>query len=324
MITPGQNAHLLTSVTRMQIYQEPIVIDYKEAGGEPQRKVLISAAGTIHVDGIAGLNLKACVQALKANPALSSDQHQVLSDLYRNLVKYNFFKDGKTLEKLHDGIYPDYGTLPEFQSRPATYKINALGTVVYNLLKHPEVSKSGYRLLGGILLFLIRRGGFAPYWDLDERQAIELQEKAVNSEVNDAVERLKNEDIPETEREQLVMARRGQGRFRAELEKIESVCRLTCTTDSEFLVASHIKPWRLSSNSERLDRHNGLLLAPHVDRLFDLGWISFSENGAILLANEHIRRLMIQWGLDPERNVGSFNMRQQGYLEFHRKNIYKA
>jgi hypothetical protein len=36
-------------------------------------------------------------------------------------------------------------------------------------------------------------------------------------------------------------------------------------SDHRFLVASHIKPWRLSDNSERLDGNNSLLLSPHVD-----------------------------------------------------------
>src|SRR5262245_61893787 len=119
-IIPGQNAHLLTSVTPMQIYQEPVVVRYKKAGVGPPRKVLINAAGTIHMDGIDRLKLKDCVQALMANPALLSEQHQVLSDMYGHLVRYNFFRDKKTLEKLDNGTYPDYGTLPGFEPRPAT------------------------------------------------------------------------------------------------------------------------------------------------------------------------------------------------------------
>jgi hypothetical protein len=138
------------------------------------------------------------------------------------------------------------------------------------------------------------------------------------------VERLATEAIPETEKEQLVKARRGQGLFRLRVEAIEARCRLTHTTDTRFLVASHIKPWCLSEHAEKLDGYNGLLLAPHVDFLFDKGWISFTDDGTILCADAEIRALMRQWGLDPERNVGRFSEKQRHYLAFHRAYIYRA
>ena len=136
--------------------------------------------------------------------------------------------------------------------------------------------------------------------------------------------RLAQAEIPETEKEQLVKARRGQGLFRLRVEASESACRLTHTADKRFLVASHIKPWRLSDNVEKLDGNNGLLLAPHVDRLFDKGWISFSGDGAILWADAGIKSLMMQWGLAPESTVGRFNEQQRQYLAFHRAHVYRA
>ena len=132
-----------------------------------------------------------------------------------------------------------------------------------------------------------------------------------------------NEDIPETEKKQLVKARIGQGVFRLRLEKIEKHCRMTGVIDKILLVASHIKPWRYSNNIEKLDGNNGLLLSPHVDKLFDKGLISFSNSGDILCANKDIEAAMRTWGLDPAMNVGAFNKRQQKYLEYHRIKIYK-
>jgi len=111
-------------------------------------------------------------------------------------------------------------------------------------------------------------------------------------------ERLAGASLPATEKEQLVKARRGQGLFRQRVEAIEAQCRLTHTTDKRFLIASHMKPWCLSDNTEKLDGNNGLLLAPHVDCLFDKGWISFSDDGAILCADAGIKGLMMQWGFN--------------------------
>ena len=85
--------------------------------------------------------------------------------------------------------------------------------------------------------------------------------------------------IPVTEKRQVILARRGQGKFRERVSMIERACRITQVNRPEHLIASHCKPWRdCESNDERLDGENGLLLTPTVDHLFDRGFISF-ENG---------------------------------------------
>lgn len=91
-----------------------------------------------------------------------------------------------------------------------------------------------------------------------------------------------------------------------------------------LLIASHIKPWRLCNNSERLDGNNGLLLSPHIDRLFDQGWITFSNNGDLMCSGLEIETAMKQWGIHIPMNVGLFDLHQIEYLEFHREKIFKA
>ncbi len=131
-------------------------------------------------------------------------------------------------------------------------------------------------------------------------------------------ENIRNDRIPETEKEQLIKARVGQGLFRQRLEHVENKCRLTGITDKRLLIASHIKPWRNSNNIEKLDGENGLLLSPHVDRLFDRGWISFTDHGRILCSNNEIKQVMVSWNLNPGMNVGSFTNSQKHYLQYHR------
>ena len=128
-------------------------------------------------------------------------------------------------------------------------------------------------------------------------------------------------DLSPTEKDQLVRARRGQGAFRARVMSIESGCRLTGTTDPSLLVASHIKPWRDSTDAERLDGENGLLLAPHVDRLFDLGRISFEDGGGVIVAGPAARDEVERWSLDPAADVGPFTARQRYYLSYHREYV---
>jgi hypothetical protein len=67
-------------------------------------------------------------------------------------------------------------------------------------------------------------------------------------------------DIADTERESLIIARRGQGLFKQRVTQIESHCRITQVENPTHLIASHCKPWRDSTNDERLNGENGLLL----------------------------------------------------------------
>ena len=139
---------------------------------------------------------------------------------------------------------------------------------------------------------------------------------AVASEIAEFVE--SKPDLPETEVEQIIKARRGQGIFRTRLQQVESRCRVTGTTEPGHLRASHIKPWQVSSPDERLDGQNGLFLAPHIDHLFDRGWISFGDDGALLVAAQLDSAILDQWGIVLPMNVGSFTAAQKVYLHHHR------
>jgi hypothetical protein len=126
------------------------------------------------------------------------------------------------------------------------------------------------------------------------------------------------------EKIQLAKARRGQGIFRTNVRLIEHSCRLTGVSNIKHLRASHIKPWKSSSDTEKIDGNNGLLLSPHVDHLFDRGFISFKNTGELIVSKELNRSVLNNWALDTVENVGSFNSRQSGFLEFHRDEIFKA
>lgn len=129
-------------------------------------------------------------------------------------------------------------------------------------------------------------------------------------------------DLSSTEKEQVILARRGQGRFRQNVSAYETACRCTGVMERGLLIASHIKPWRACSNaSERLDGSNGLLLTPSADFLFDRGFISFSDSGEVLLSKKIADADLQLLGIR-RRNVGSFLATQKMYLAFHRDNIY--
>lgn len=130
--------------------------------------------------------------------------------------------------------------------------------------------------------------------------------------------------IPETEREALIKARRGQGQFRKNVLAIEQTCRLTGVDQLEHLRASHCMPWRRSSNADRLDGSNGLMLTPNADHLFDKGLISFDDNGDLLISTVAHAPSLRRMGIDPDvpRNVGPFSERQSLFLKYHRDVVF--
>lgn len=131
--------------------------------------------------------------------------------------------------------------------------------------------------------------------------------------------------IADTERQALVMARRGQGLFRANVRKVERACRITKVDRPEHLIASHAKPWRDSSNEERLDGENGLLLTPSIDHLFNDGFISFENTGRLIVSPVAHASSLQKMGIDPARmiSVGSFSEGQRKFLEYHRTSVLR-
>jgi putative restriction endonuclease len=135
---------------------------------------------------------------------------------------------------------------------------------------------------------------------------------------------LQDTGIHETERRQLVKARIGQGVYRSRVELNEQGCRLTGIDDRRFLRASHIKPWAKSTNIEKLDGHNGLMLAPHVDQLFDRGFITFGDDGAVVTSSRLPASVAAAYRLlEPQRPAKALHPTQSAYMQYHRDNVFK-
>lgn len=131
-----------------------------------------------------------------------------------------------------------------------------------------------------------------------------------------------NPALGATEKEQIIKARVGQGAFRQALvSHWKGLCCVTKCAVAPVLRASHIKPWRASTNGERLDRYNGLLLAANVDALFDCGFISFSDNGELLRSRRITIEALLSLGIDPKVRV-KLSPRHTPFLAYHRAEIF--
>lgn len=168
--------------------------------------------------------------------------------------------------------------------------------------------------LGGLLLQLIEQNS-------DPAVRVHLvvlaEEGVYTAALLDDMQRLR--EVPSsTERDALTKARLGQGLFRHRVSELEPACRVTGLARQEFLVASHIKPWRSCDNSERLSGANGLLLSPHVDKLFDRHWISFDTGGELIWHHEAAGEALRCWGIQGANLIQPFGREQERFMADHR------
>ena len=125
----------------------------------------------------------------------------------------------------------------------------------------------------------------------------------------------------ETQRLQLSKARIGQGLFRKCVMLIGPHCRVTGVRDSRLLIASHIKPWRDSTNAERINGYNGIMLSPHVDALFDDRLISFKDDGQMLVHRSLSDEVLDRWSISKTTKVEPFRPEQSIFLNHHRSSF---
>lgn len=130
--------------------------------------------------------------------------------------------------------------------------------------------------------------------------------------------------ITATERDALIHARIGQGTYRRNLMSLwDGRCAVTGCRIDAVLVASHAKPWRISSNTERLDPYNGLLLAASVDRLFDQGLIAFDDQGKVLISHALVEADLSCIGLAKSSRLSRVDKRHIPYLRAHRDKVFQ-
>lgn len=129
-----------------------------------------------------------------------------------------------------------------------------------------------------------------------------------------------------TEAERLVVQRVGQGLFRsALLDFWQGRCCVTGLDVPEILRASHIRPWaKCDTDEQRLDVFNGLLLAPHLDALFDAGLMTVADDGAVRLTASLGASQRQQLGLTGNLVVHSLRAEHLKYLGFHRHAVWRG
>lgn len=155
---------------------------------------------------------------------------------------------------------------------------------------------------------------FNPYYHPAKTR---IEEKKIKKKV-------KNNQLSIRQKEQISIARIGQGSYRQKLLEESSECIITRVNDERILIASHIKPWNVSSDDEKIDHNNGLTLTPTYDRLFDQGFISFDDDGVIKISPYisplNLKKLNLA---NDKKYMIPASERRMNYLKYHRDNIFK-
>lgn len=154
----------------------------------------------------------------------------------------------------------------------------------------------------------------------DEFELLEGEKEQLNQLLASIENEVLNK-IEETEKLTYIKARIGQSKLKEILLKKDRYCKVCGLSDERFLVASHIKPWSKSNNQERLDLHNVLLLCPHHDSVFDKGYITFDQDGMILISSELTLKTRSLINLNIEKKI-ELTEKQSEYMQWHKENIF--
>lgn len=169
-----------------------------------------------------------------------------------------------------------------------------------------------------------KKRGLLVAWYAEIKNLQAASALSLKSDIDELEECLVSEtnSAKRTEIETLIKARLEQGNFRQNVLKLYPSCPLTDLDVRSLLIASHIKPWSKCNNEERLDPFNGLMLAPHIDALFDSGLITFETDGTIKISPKIDLENQKRLGIFPDMKL-KIEPESEKYFEYHRNHVFQ-
>lgn len=197
---------------------------------------------------------------------------------------------------------------------------------VYRLIREvslPLVSYiSAMRLdYNGQTMFYLKL--FADFEEIEKRKAFIENYGAIKQD-EEAFFGVREE--PVAPKPQIRYGREGQDEYRRKLLEECPFCPITMINEESLLIASHIKPWAVSNSKERIDPNNGFIFSPLYDKLFDRGYITFSDDKRVSISNWLSRQVKERIGIK-EKQMFQFlpmNNARAKYLDYHRETVFKG
>ena len=196
----------------------------------------------------------------------------------------------------------------------------------YDVFFFLRIAKNTYKYLGRIKLLRFdqeeQRG-------ISSRMIFEMSEYAEYRHIkivsNTPVNKKLTVETTKTIQQEIRIA---QGKYRKDsLELWHHQCAVTGIKEEALLIAGHIKPWRYSSNIERVDPLNSIILSPTYDKLFDRGFITFSfSDGSIIIPEKEkpdFYNDLDKLGITGNEKLSMLTEDISLYLKYHKNNIYR-
>ena len=167
---------------------------------------------------------------------------------------------------------------------------------------------------------------FVDFEAIWENQRIPLVFRYGKGKTTESVVVTEPDKKKQAERHEISRAREGQGKYREQLLEQCRYCPFTMIADERLLIASHIKPWAASDDVEKVDPYNGYILSPLYDKLFDRGFITFTENRHVILSEFISPYTWKQIGLKNNTFLKALVMddKRAEYLKFHHVSVFKG
>jgi hypothetical protein len=150
----------------------------------------------------------------------------------------------------------------------------------------------------------------------------ELKQRPANGNDSELLAIIRKSNLDATSKQREILARLGQHRFRRlVLTRWNDRCAVTGA--DIFVEAAHIKPWHASTDFERENPGGGIALSLLYHRAFDLGYISFTDEGSILVS-ESMRKKLLHIGLNLSVHISHLTDSHRSYLQHHRQKFFSA
>lgn len=172
-------------------------------------------------------------------------------------------------------------------------------------------------------------GSILYYWKLfvdydaiqDKQNALVFTYGKKHTERETEVEPQHKEDKKSKE---LRYVRDGQGKYRELLLEECPFCPITKINDERLLIASHIKPYSVSNDNEKLDPKNGFMFSPMYDKLFDRGFITFTDDKRLFVSDWISPKNQQRIGLTNGEYIQALPIddARKAYLKFHRTSVF--
>ncbi|MCR5361734.1 MAG: HNH endonuclease [Bacteroidales bacterium] len=164
---------------------------------------------------------------------------------------------------------------------------------------------------------------FADFAEIEQRKNYVVKYGKKDDVPSNLPQQAKHEEIKEYEYRS---AREGQGKYREALLQECPMCPITHITEEALLIASHIKPWAVSNDEEKIDPKNGLILSPLYDKLFDRGFITFTPDRRVKISNwlspNDKKHILLKE--NEQIPILPLDDRRIKYLEYHKDFVFKG